>query len=65
MSETVTVKREECFGDAVCTAVLPEIFDMGEDGKVNLIKESTTLRKELLEAISLCPARIIGLSLKD
>ncbi len=61
----VKLDRESCLGDAICTAILPGVFEMDSEGKAYLAGAVEGKDNDLQEAASLCPARVISLMQKD
>ena len=53
--------RDECLGDGICADECPEVFEMGDDGLANVIKENPgdELREACQNACDECPAEII------
>lgn len=57
----VTVVKDLCIGSASCVAVLPEVFDLGEDGKA-YVKEGSVASADaeaILDAARSCPVNAI------
>jgi len=57
----VTVDKDLCIGSASCVAVLPEVFDLGEDGKA-YVKEGSVASADpeaILDAARSCPVNAI------
>ncbi len=57
----IVYRREECLGDAVCTAIDPDFWHMDRDGKASPASDHVEEEqlKDALLAEALCPARII------
>lgn len=57
----ITVNLELCQGHAQCEDVLPEVFSIGPDGKVELLQDSPPeeSRRKVEEAVRLCPVDAI------
>ncbi len=57
----VTVDKDLCIGSASCVAILPEVFDLGEDGKA-YVKEGSVASADaeaILDAARSCPVSAI------
>ena len=59
----VVVDFELCQSHALCTEAAPEIFEVTDDGMLNVKIEQPDekLRKKLLRAIDACPTQAISL----
>lgn len=57
----VTIDQEACIGCGACTAVAPEIFELGEDGKARVKKEKLNAKelKQAQEGAEVCPVQAI------
>jgi sterol 14-demethylase len=60
----IALDRDLCQGHAVCVGEAPEVFKIGEDGKVALVSEhpDASLRDKALAATLYCPTRAIRLT---
>ena len=68
----VTIDREQCIGDMVCVSLCPDVFEMGDDGKAQIIEKYRTgdnigegiVPEELGECVKsaseACPVQIIS-----
>lgn len=57
----VTVDKDLCIGSASCVAVLPDVFDLGEDGKA-YVKEGSLAGADpeaIMDAARSCPVNAI------
>lgn len=62
MTMKVTVDQDKCCGSGQCVVLAPDVFDQREeDGIVDLLDPgpSDTLRDDVREAASVCPAAAI------
>jgi ferredoxin len=59
----VVVDYDLCEGNAVCMGVMPEVFDVRDDGFLYLLEENPpeSLRSKLQEAVRLCPKQAISI----
>jgi ferredoxin len=57
----VTVDQDVCIGAGNCVRTVPDVFDQGEEGFVELLDDNppSSLDQDLLLARRLCPARAI------
>ncbi|MDP6978962.1 MAG: ferredoxin [Myxococcota bacterium] len=57
----VIVDKDLCQGHAVCTGEAPEVFELGEDGEVQLSQEEPRreLRRKVEQAAQYCPNHVI------
>ncbi len=53
----VKVDEDACIGCGSCVSVAPEIFDMNDEGKAEVIKDETT--DEAKQAADVCPVDAI------
>ena len=57
----VKINQEKCVGCGLCVSLCPEVFELGENGKIK-VKEGADLEKNkegIQEAKENCPARAI------
>ncbi|MCW2495302.1 ferredoxin [Jatrophihabitans sp.] len=59
----VHVDVSRCESNAVCLAMAPEVFDLGDDGLVTLLVEDVddALRSRVEGAVAGCPREVISL----
>jgi len=55
------IDEEKCIGDAVCTAICPDVFEMGDDGKAHVINPNGCDLCDCEEAADSCPTEAITL----
>jgi ferredoxin len=57
----VVVDYDLCEGNAVCMGLMPEVFDVRDDGFLYLLNETPPddLRPKLEQAVRLCPKQAI------
>ena len=57
----VAVDRDACIGDAICASLCPDVFELDDEGKSKVIKE--TIEDDLYdcvqEAVDSCPVSCI------
>jgi len=60
----VNVDFDRCKSNAVCMGILPEIFEVRDDGYLYILDEnpSESYRARLEEAVRGCPTRAISIS---
>lgn len=54
---TVTIDKEACIGCGACTAVCPEVFELGSDGKAEVKDQKGGCAKEAADG---CPVNAIN-----
>ncbi len=58
----VKVDKEKCIGCGLCVSLVPEVFEMGEDGKSNVkmpeVKDENLIN-EVKRAAESCPTQAI------
>ena len=58
----VKVDKEKCIGCGLCISLVPEVFEMGEDGKSNVkmpeVKDENLIN-EVKRAAESCPTQAI------
>ncbi len=61
MAKKVSIDPELCVGDAICVDMVPDVFEMGDDGLayVKPGMEMSGDRKDVQEAAEECPAGAI------
>lgn len=59
----VVVDFDECASNAVCMGIVPEVFEVRDDGFLYVLDEHPpeTLRSRLREAVNSCPTGAISL----
>jgi ferredoxin len=60
----VSVNFDLCKSNAVCMGILPEVFEVRDDGYLYVLDENPpeSLRAKLQEAVSSCPTGAISLT---
>jgi len=60
----VVVDFDRCASNAVCMSILPEVFEVRDDGYLYVLDEHPpeSLRAKLEEAVRSCPTLAISLS---
>ncbi len=53
------IDPDKCIGDAVCTAICPDVFEMGDDGKAHVINPNGCDLCDCEEAADSCPTEAI------
>lgn len=63
MSVKVVVDYDRCASNAVCMSLLPQIFEVRDDGYLYVLDEHPpeSLREQLEEAVRSCPTQAISL----
>jgi ferredoxin len=60
----VSVDRDRCITSGMCTSIAPEIFQIGDDGKLSILMED--LPDDLVDkadsAVLCCPVEALSLS---
>lgn len=58
----VNVNKDKCFGCGACQAIVPEVFDIDDDGLAFVTVDSVPQDKEeeTKEAVNNCPAEAIS-----
>lgn len=59
----IVVDRARCTGIGICESVSPDHFEVGDDGRLILVREiaSDADRDEVQEAVRSCPAAALAL----
>jgi len=59
----VVVDYDRCASNAVCMSLLPQIFEVRDDGYLYVLDEHPpeSLREQLEEAVRSCPTQAISL----
>ncbi len=60
----VVVDFDRCASNAVCMSLLPEIFEVRDDGYLYVLDEHPpeSMREQLEEAVRSCPTQAISLA---
>lgn len=63
----VVVDFDVCASNAVCMGILPEVFEVRDDGFLYVLNEHPpeSLREKLREAVSSCPTGAISIEEDD
>ena len=63
----VVVDFDECASNAVCMGIVPEVFEVRDDGYLYILNENPPeeLRGKLREAVLSCPTGAISLAEDD
>jgi ferredoxin len=63
----VIVDFDECASNAVCMGILPEVFEVRDDGYLYILNENPpeSLRGKLREAVNACPTGAISIAEDD
>jgi ferredoxin len=63
----VVVDFDECASNAVCMGILPEVFEVRDDGYLYVLNEHPPeeLRARLREAVNGCPTGAISIAEDD
>lgn len=63
----VVVDFDECASNAVCMGILPEVFEVRDDGFLYVLDEHPpeSLSEKLREAVNGCPTGAISISEED
>ena len=62
----IHLDRDHCAGNGVCESIAPKFFEIGDDGVLVLLRDTTTNDEEfslVAEAVNACPA--LALSLRE
>jgi ferredoxin len=61
----IHVDTDRCAGHGVCESLLPEVFEVGEDGIVHLLTDElhADQRDDLESAVAECPTQALRLDL--
>jgi ferredoxin len=59
----VVIDRDACQGNGMCVVEAPDVFELGDDGKVIVLDEnpSQSMRIALHTAAQTCPTRAISI----
>ncbi len=59
----ITVDTDRCTGHGVCESLLPEVFEVGDEGIVHLLTTDLTeaQRPDLESAVAECPTQALRL----
>lgn len=57
----VVVDPQLCETNSICMGIAPDVFEVGDDDTVTVLLESPpeSLRKDVLNAVKLCPMHAI------
>ena len=55
----VAVEQKLCIGCGLCASMLPEVFEIDEDGKSRIKNEKGATVEKIKEIAEMCPARAI------
>lgn len=55
----VVIDQKKCLGCGTCVALVPEVFEMGKDGKAKVKKFSNVEEEKIKTAVDACPAQAI------
>lgn len=60
----ITIDKNKCIGCGMCVTIVPEIFELGEDGKAKVkVTEFKGLKvQKVQEAVDSCPVSAIELA---
>lgn len=60
----VQVDRERCVGSGVCESLAPEVFEIDDDGVLQVLREDPAADQldEVRDAVQSCPARALTLA---
>jgi ferredoxin len=63
----VVVDFDECASNAVCMGILPEVFEVRDDGYLYVLNENPPeeFREKLREAVNGCPTGAISIAEDD
>jgi ferredoxin len=63
----VVVDFDECASNAVCMGIMPEVFEVRDDGYLYVLNENPgeELRSKLREAVNGCPTGAISIAEDD
>lgn len=63
----VVVDFDVCASNAVCMGILPEVFEVRDDGFLYVLNEHPpeSMREKLREAVSSCPTGAISIEEDD
>lgn len=60
----ISVDRSRCNGMGLCELTAPDIFEVGDDGQVNVVGEVTPAEYTLAEdAVTNCPTSALALTI--
>jgi ferredoxin len=63
----ITADLERCVGSGACEALAPDVFEVGDDGVVTVLRPEPGPEEEsdVREAVGQCPTRALALSDAD
>lgn len=56
----IIIDQKKCIGCGMCTIVVPNVFNLGEDRKSKVIGQNKKQVKNIDKAISACPVGAIS-----
>jgi ferredoxin len=56
----LVVDKEKCIGSQACIAIVPEVFELDENGKSKVKDQKGADESKIEDAISACPVRAIS-----
>jgi ferredoxin len=64
VSVKIVVDFDRCASNAVCMSILPEVFEVRDDGYLYVLNEHPpeSLRSKLEEAVRSCPTQAISIT---
>lgn len=64
MSVKVVVDFDRCASNAVCMSILPEVFEVRDDGFLYVLNENPpeSMRDRLEESVRSCPTQAISIA---
>ena len=59
----VVVDRELCESNGVCAALVPEVFELGDDDRLRVVQERPpdALRARVEQAVRRCPKQALAI----
>lgn len=55
----LVVNKDTCLGCGTCTALVPSVFKLGEDGKAEVTDQTADTPENIQNAIDSCPTNSI------
>jgi len=59
MAKKITVDQELCIGCGVCASLCPEVFELQDDGKAEVINEGNCGNCDCEDVVNNCPVGAI------